>query len=103
MDKETRKTVKWIAKKLKQKYRLERLVLFGSRARGDNFIHSDYDFIVVSNDFKGKRFDERMAEVHGLWNKKEFIEPLCYTPEEFKEKKKTGIIRKALMEGIEIA
>ena len=32
------------------KYKVEKLVLFGSRARGDNSFRSDYDIAVFGND-----------------------------------------------------
>ncbi|HHV16764.1 MAG TPA: nucleotidyltransferase domain-containing protein, partial [Gelria sp.] len=31
------------------KYKVEKLVLFGSRARGDNSLRSDYDIAVFGN------------------------------------------------------
>lgn len=77
--------------------------MFGSRARGDYLEESDINLIVVSNKFKGVPFRERMIQAYGMWDKKEDLEQICYTPEEFKVKKKEiGIIREAVKEGIEI-
>ncbi len=58
---------------IKEKFALEKIILFGSRARGDNLI------------------------------KKQMLEPICYTPEEFEEKKmQIGIVKQAIEEGVEV-
>lgn len=81
-----------------------RVILFGSRARGDHFKDSDYDLLVISPAFEGVRFGERMARVFDLWDQYPAeIEPLCYTPAEFEMKRhELGIVRQAVAEGIEI-
>lgn len=38
--------------------RLDKVLLYGSRARGDNREDSDFDFIVLLNDFKISSFQE---------------------------------------------
>jgi len=96
--------VKDFVRRITKKYKITKLILFGSRARGDYLKNSDYDFIIVSPDFKGKFFTKRIAEMYDYWRFFPInIEPICYTPEEFEEKKKQiGTVRKALKEGIEI-
>jgi predicted nucleotidyltransferase len=91
-------------KEVKAGYRVDKAILFGSRARGDHFKDSDYDIILVSPDFKGVFFTERIARVYDFWKHYPAeIEPLCYTPEEFKTKSKEhGIVKAAIKEGIEI-
>ncbi len=39
-----------IVKPIAESYRMKRVYLFGSRARGDNREDSDYDFCVVTSD-----------------------------------------------------
>ena len=83
-----------------------RVILFGSRARGDHLLNSDYDLIVVSSRFQGIPFPRRAAAilkelyrrgVHGDF------ELLCYTPEELERKaREIGVVSVALREGIEI-
>jgi len=51
--------VQEFARCLKRKLDLDRLILFGSRARGDHLLASDYDFIVVSEAFAGQPFPTR--------------------------------------------
>jgi|SRR3989338_11071446 len=90
--------------RVKKKYKLERAIFFGSRARGDNFNSSDYDIILVSPNFNGIFFSKRIAEMYVFWKHYPLeIEPICYTPEEFKLKlKEHGIVRQAVKEGIDL-
>lgn len=89
--------------RLKQRYRLERMILFGSRATDNWLRESDYDFIIVSPDFAGKRFTERAVEVSYLWEADAGVETLCYTPEEFRRKaQQISIVAEAIKTGIEL-
>ncbi len=100
MDTKTAKTVKKFVNRLKRKLKIEHMLLFGSRARGNNFITSDYDFIIVSPDFAGLKIYERMAKIYDFWSSPQDVEPLCYTPEEFEKRKKgLGIVAVAVKEG----
>jgi predicted nucleotidyltransferase len=90
--------------KVRTKYNIEKAILFGSRARGDNFKHSDYDIILVSPDFDRVFFTKRIANMYEFWDHYPLdIEPLCYTPDEFeKMKRRIGIVKYAVEEGIVI-
>ena len=89
--------------KVNQVYKCSKTILFGSRARGDSFSHSDYDIIIVSPDFENMHFHDRIAEMFKYWDEKEDLEVLCYTPEEFDRKRKQiGIVSQAVREGVEI-
>ncbi|MFQ6096232.1 MAG: nucleotidyltransferase domain-containing protein [Armatimonadota bacterium] len=91
------------AARLRRAYRIHKIILFGSRARGDHLKHSDYDFVIVSPEFEGKRFSARTAEMYQYWDADVGIEPLCYTPDEFERKRKQiTIVRQAVREGIEV-
>ena len=103
MDRDTAKIAKKFARRIKKVYSPEKVILFGSRARGDNFKGSDFDFIIISKKFAGKPFIERLTEMYNYWDEEIDIEVVCYTPEEFKRKSKQyGIIRSAIEEGIEL-
>lgn len=103
MDKQSIKVAKEFSNKIKRKFAVQKLILFGSRARGDNLKQSDYDFIVVSDKFQGKKFILRASEFYDYWNNEVDIEIICYTPEEFERKKsQKGIVKTAIEEGIEI-
>jgi predicted nucleotidyltransferase len=99
MDRETIQITGRFIKKMKKRYNIKKALLFGSRARGDNFINSDFDFIFVSDDFSIKSFAERMSDALEMWDEKYDLEALCYTQKEFDLKKATSLIRRALKEG----
>ncbi len=80
-----------------------KVILFGSRARGDWLHESDYDFVVVSPRFEGMNFMERPVELYKFWHQWPGVELLCYTPEEFERKSnEIGIVAEAVREGIEL-
>ncbi|MBI3413636.1 MAG: nucleotidyltransferase domain-containing protein [Candidatus Aenigmarchaeota archaeon] len=89
--------------KFKEKIGVEKVILFGSYARGDFKKYSDVDLILIGKKFKGKNFIKRYK---GLWLKWDLDKPvdfICYSPEEFeKERKRVSIVSTALKEGIVI-
>lgn len=103
---ENRKVISFLKqfkKNLQKKYKIQKAILFGSRARGDWLLTSDIDIILVSDDFASIPFRRRMADVLQYWNEDIDIEILCYTPAEFKRKKKEiGVVRQAVKEGVVI-
>ncbi|MBM3309626.1 MAG: nucleotidyltransferase domain-containing protein [Candidatus Altiarchaeales archaeon] len=102
-NKEVIEAVRDFKEKVNSKYALEKAILFGSRARGEWLYTSDVDLILVSQDFRKKKFTSRMADVLDYWNLPLDLEVLCYTPEEFERmKKRIGIVKKAVEYGIEI-
>jgi predicted nucleotidyltransferase len=89
--------------RVERRFPLERAVLFGSRARGDELVESDYDLLLVSPAFAGVGFAERIAEIQALWDLPEGLEPLCYAPDEFERKRREiSIVAEALREGREL-
>lgn len=68
-----------LAAVLRKRYRIDRILVFGSYARRDLHEGSDIDMVVVG-DFP-LRFHERPSLVRDLTDLP--VEPLCYTPEEF--------------------
>lgn len=100
-DKKVNKWIKDYAKILKSKYGAERIILFGSRARKDNLLESDVDLIIISKKFRGVNWVKRVEAAAKAWKGYVDVEPLCYTPEEFKEKAgQIGIVKQAVKEGI---
>ncbi len=90
-------------KKIKAAFTPEKILLFGSRARGDHLKDSDIDLLVVSKKFEGMPWRERIISVFGDWKEKQMLEPICFTPEEFEERKRQiGIVAQAVKEGVEI-
>jgi hypothetical protein len=86
-----------------ERFPLQRALLFGSRGRGDELRESDYDVLLVSEGFSRLPFTERIAAVQELWDLREGLEPLCYSPPEFERKQREiGIVAEALREGREL-
>lgn len=86
LDRERAENLEDLARLIKKEFNTELVLLFGSRARGDNLLESDYDIIIVSKDFEGINFIKRMALVQDLWDGLYRLEAFCYTPEEFDRK-----------------
>lgn len=101
MDPETLAQVTRFLQAVAERYRLQSAVLFGSRARGDHFKHSDVDLLLVSRDFAGIAFPDRPSRLYVYWEGELPLEMLCYTPEEFEHKRQMiGLVRDAVTEGI---
>lgn len=90
-------------KALEKKYKIEKAVVFGSRVGDDYLETSDIDVLLVSKDFEGIPFVDRMSKLYEFWKGKISLEALCYTPQEFaKKKKQIGIVSEAVKNGIEV-
>jgi predicted nucleotidyltransferase len=77
------------------------VIAFGSRVRGDALTTSDLDLILVSPWFVSVPFLRRPGAILELLDYPGGLELLCYTPEEFEEKRhEFGIVRVAVEEGI---
>lgn len=85
---------------VKQGIKTERIILFGSQARGTAGEYSDIDLVVISNDFQNLDFMQR-CELLGraIAEIMEPIEPLAYTPGEFDlQKQKASFLHEVLTE-----
>lgn len=90
-------------RKFKKKIGAEKVILFGSYARGDYDENSDLDLIIVSKKFSKKDFLERSVGLHKHLNLDYPVDFICFSRKEFeREKKKVSIVSEALREGIEI-
>jgi len=79
------------------------MVFFGSRVGRKYSKWSDIDLVIVSKQFRNKKFRYRPIGFYKYWNLNYPVDFLCYTPEEFnKLKKQITIVREAVKEGIEI-
>lgn len=107
MDKYTNEKVilclKKLFKNLNKEIKIDKAILFGSRAREDYLYNSDVDLIIVSKNFKGMKFQDRTAIIFSYWDEYIDLEVLCYTPEEFERmKKRIGIVNQGVKEGKEL-
>lgn len=84
--------------------RIERAILFGSRARGEAGPHSDVDLMLVSSSFEGKTLSQRAAPLHLAWDLDVPVDFVCYAPSEFERlRRRVSLVRVALEEGVEVA
>lgn len=95
--------LKRFLQKVNAAFPLDKAILFGSRARGDELMESDYDLLLVSAAFTSLAWTDRMAAVLRYWDLPAGVEVLCYTAEEFTAKAmEIGLAAEAVREGKEI-
>lgn len=68
---------------IKLQYNPEKILLFGSRVKGNARESSDIDVIIVSKAFYDIPFIKRMALMIKKVRFKKHIDFICYTPDEF--------------------
>ncbi len=85
----------------RRQLRPDRIILFGSRARGTAMETSDYDLVIVASVFRGVPWVQRAPMVIRLWDPPYDLEPICLTPEEFRRRSdELSIIGVAAREGV---
>lgn len=97
--------VREFRQRLSRDVAVDRVILFGSRARGTAHQDSDWDVLIVSPTFAGVRFRDRMRRLYRYWDYDHYgaFEPLPYTPEEFARRSQgPNIVREAVRTGIEV-
>lgn len=106
MDKRPIKTIRELEgfkKRLRKHMAVQKIILFGSTARGKAGKDSDIDLILISPKFKGVSPLKRAYMVSRHWSldcPKDF---LCYTQEEFEKIKLLSVVvKEAVREGVEI-
>lgn len=72
-------------KKIVKQYRPEKIILFGSRVRGEQRLDSDYDLIIIKK--TKKRFVRRALDLPNIDLQADFF---IYTPEEFQRMSDSG-------------
>lgn len=92
-------------RKLSKSLLIDKLVLFGSRAKHTFNEESDFDLLVVSKDFEGVPLHLRSRKPYAKWLDERPVEFLCFTPNEIKRKLESpvrGVIAEAIETGIVI-
>ena len=98
------KEIEPFIKKIRTEFNPEKIILFGSKAKGTDWKRSDYDFIIVSKRFEKMHWLKRISKIVSFWDKMSDIDILPYTPKEFQNKKNnSSIVRDAMKHGILIA
>ncbi len=82
---------------------LKKVILFGSRARGDNNIYSDYDFLIVVEN-RNSEMKEKITDICvDLLNKYDaLVSFLLYSEDEWIRKKNFPIGLNIKKEGVEL-
>lgn len=89
---------------IQRRFALREAWIYGSRPRGDALDDSDLDVLLVSDAFEGVFFTERSARVLIACRVDDPVSFLCYSPEEFAEKREElGIVGEAVREGMRVA
>lgn len=84
----TEKTIQEAAGRLVAKFRPDRIILFGSYARGTADEHSDVDFLVITRAAERGNRHKMMAEMdRALWGLAMARDIVILTPDEFEEDK----------------
>lgn len=101
-DKKTQNAFTEIIQSIIKNYSPQKIVLFGSYARGEAHEGSDIDLMLIKE--TSKRFIDRIADVIRLNNTLISLEPLVYSPLEFEtmKKEKRDFIMTIEEEGIDI-
>ncbi len=94
------KEIESITIQIVEKYRPERIILFGSAARGEPALDSDADFLIVKKDTPLYGAD-RIRELSRLIERNIAIDFLIYRPEEFAQRMEMGdpFLKAVLEEG----
>ncbi len=86
--------------KIKEAYSPEKVLIFGSRIKGNADEDSDIDVIIVSDLFRDIPFIDRMPLLLKLVRFPIHIDFICYTPDEFERiKDKSSVVMDALETG----
>jgi len=101
MDEWIEKFIEEAVPKIVKEIKPSRIIIFGSRARGDARETSDIDVIVVSDYFKGIPFLRRMPMLLRLVKFEKHIDFLCYAEDEFEEiEEKSIVVNNALKDSL---
>jgi predicted nucleotidyltransferase len=100
INRKSNKIVKRFINLIIKKFNLNKIIIFGSFARGDYHTGSDLDLIIVG-EFK-ERFIDRIGKIIELNDSGLEIDVMVYTEEEFQKmiKERRPFIEQALEEGI---
>ena len=100
VDLDFEKEIESITTQLIEKYGPEKIILFGSVARGEYDRANDLDFLIIKRDVPLYGID-RMRELDELVDRNVATDMLVYRPDEFEERVRIGdpFIKAILKEG----
>lgn len=87
--------------KIRDRYRPQKILLFGTRARQESTSASDYDLLIVSEAFEGTQLTDRATPIYRQWPLWAGLDCLCLTPAEFeRSRQRISIVREIDREGV---
>ena len=94
------KEIESITAQIVEKYKPEKIILFGSASRGKFTSDSDVDFLIIKRDTPEYGAD-RIRELSRLIDRNVAVDFLIYRPEEFEKRLKMGdpFLKVVLREG----
>jgi predicted nucleotidyltransferase len=96
-------SLKEFKKNLSKKIKIDKMIVFGSLARGKFTKDSDIDLIIVSKKFRKIAFHKRAITFDRYWKLDYPFDFICLSPEEYKKMRKgVTIVSLAEKEGIAI-
>lgn len=100
MKEDVRAQIERLKGRIVRKYEPEKIILFGSFAKGNYHELSDIDVIIIKR--TGKRFLERIEDVLSLNDTEMNLECFVYTPEEFSKmiEEENPFIEEVLKSGV---
>jgi predicted nucleotidyltransferase len=94
--------IKSFIEDIREHHDIQEAIFFGSRSDETHLKRSDYDVILIIEDFDG-RLPERAKPFYDVWDEDEDIDIFCYTPEEFeKNKEQVGVVQEADKTGVKL-
>ena len=88
---------------ISKKIDIRKMILFGSRAGRDFKNESDFDLIIVSDEFEGVKSYQRAIKMYRAWDVDYSVDFVCLTSEEFeKMKNRPTVVKLASEGGIEV-
>ena len=94
--------VREFIRKVDVKVPVEKVLLFGSTAKGTRREESDVDLIIISKAFRDVHELERIGMLLELWPYLEELNILAYTPGEFSEVKDRFMMKKILFYALDL-
>ena len=102
--KKIQKQLRVFVRRVKNVYKPEKIILFGSYARGEATEYSDVDILVIAKKFKGINPYERFSKLYDLGRD---LDPdfntFGFTPSELKKSSYLTTLRDALQTGVVIS
>jgi predicted nucleotidyltransferase len=105
MNEEILSRIKKIAERLKKEYKAERVILFGSYAKGEATDDSDVDIFIIAQ--AKERFFERCATVRKIVRDLSYgvpLSPIILNPQEVKKRLERGdqFVKQILEKGVDL-